>query len=203
MSLLPSVDAPNSAVKKRRICVLGARSVGKSALVSQFVDGTFVEQYYPTIENVLTKSARHKNQEYELEIIDTAGQDEYSMLSSRYAIGIHGFILVFSVASRPSYELIKAVHQKILAYHGIDSVPCVIVGQKADLVELGKAQRQVEKVEALDMANEMHAVFVETSAEANRNISEAFDRLFEEMDKMYNPQPDKPPATWNSKCVIM
>lgn len=40
----------------------------------QFVDGHFVESYYPTIENTFSKVIRYKTQEYATEIIDTAGQ---------------------------------------------------------------------------------------------------------------------------------
>jgi len=40
----------------------------------QFVDGHFVESYYPTIENTFSKVIRYKNQDFATEIIDTAGQ---------------------------------------------------------------------------------------------------------------------------------
>ncbi len=48
--------------------------IGKSSLTVQFVDGHFVESYYPTIENTFSKVIKYKNQEYATEIIDTAGQ---------------------------------------------------------------------------------------------------------------------------------
>ena len=48
--------------------------VGKSSLTVQFVDGHFVESYYPTIENTFSKVIKFKGQEYATEIIDTAGQ---------------------------------------------------------------------------------------------------------------------------------
>jgi Ras family protein len=47
---------------------------GKSSLTVQFVDGVFVESYYPTIENTFSKVIKYKGQEYATEIIDTAGQ---------------------------------------------------------------------------------------------------------------------------------
>lgn len=40
----------------------------------QFVDGHFVESYYPTIENTFSKVIKWRNQEFSTEIIDTAGQ---------------------------------------------------------------------------------------------------------------------------------
>jgi GTPase SAR1 family protein len=44
----------------------------------QFVDGHFVESYYPTIENTFSKVIKYKGQEYATEIIDTAGQVRFS-----------------------------------------------------------------------------------------------------------------------------
>jgi hypothetical protein len=49
-------------------------TAGKSSLTVQFVDGHFVESYYPTIENTFSKIIRYKGQDYATEIIDTAGQ---------------------------------------------------------------------------------------------------------------------------------
>jgi Ras family protein len=48
--------------------------LGKSSLTVQFVDGHFIESYYPTIENTFRKTLKFKGQEYECEIFDTAGQ---------------------------------------------------------------------------------------------------------------------------------
>jgi Ras family protein len=58
-------------------------ATGKSSLTVQFVDGHFVESYYPTIENTFSKVIKYKGQEYATEIIDTAGQvrDIFSSLS--------------------------------------------------------------------------------------------------------------------------
>lgn len=81
--------------KQRKIAIVGSRSVGKipipsllgqvvvhklmtragkSSLTVRFVDGHFVESYYPTIENTFSKVIKHKGQEFATEIIDTAGQ---------------------------------------------------------------------------------------------------------------------------------
>jgi small GTP-binding protein len=53
--------------------------LGKSSLTVRFVDGHFVESYYPTIENTFSKVIKYKGQEYATEIIDTAGQVRYQM----------------------------------------------------------------------------------------------------------------------------
>lgn len=88
---------PGDILKKRKIAVLGSRSVGeahtsrlfsilmlstiiissatgKSSLVVQFTENQFIDSYYPTIENTFTKSVNYKGVDYECDIIDTAGQ---------------------------------------------------------------------------------------------------------------------------------
>ena len=119
--------------KQRKIAIVGSRAVGKSSMTVQFVDGHFVESYYPTIENTFSKVIRYKNQDYATEIIDTAGQvrcspyvtgrtisltapqqDEYSILNSKHFIGIHGYMIVYSVANKQSFEMARIIRDKIL-----------------------------------------------------------------------------------------
>ncbi|XP_071184617.1 GTP-binding protein Rheb-like isoform X3 [Salvelinus alpinus] len=88
--------------KSRKIAVLGYRSVGKSSLTIQFVEGQFVDSYDPTIENTFTKMITVNGQEYLLQLVDTAGQDEYSIFPQTYSIDINGYILVYSVNSNKS-----------------------------------------------------------------------------------------------------
>lgn len=88
--------------------------IGKSSLAVRFVDGHFVDSYYPTIENTFSKMIRYKGQDYSTEIVDTAGQDEYSILNSKHFIGIHGYMLVYSVSSLPSFEMVQVIREKIL-----------------------------------------------------------------------------------------
>ncbi|KAF8609836.1 hypothetical protein BDV93DRAFT_518597 [Ceratobasidium sp. AG-I] len=184
----------NDPLKKRKIAVLGSRSVGKSSLVVQFVEGHFVEAYYPTIENTFTKSIKHKNTEYDCDIIDTAGQDEYSILNNKHAIGIHGYILVYSVASRVSFDMIQIIHEKILTYSGTQRIPCVVVGQKSDLVNA----RQVPSTEGQNLAKELGCAFVECSARNNDKVGLVFEQCLTQIEESTNPPPEKPSA-----CILM
>jgi small GTP-binding protein len=70
--------------KQRKIALVGSRSVGKSSLCVQFVDGHFVESYYPTIESSFSKNMRVKGQDYSTEIVDTAGQVRYNTPPSTF-----------------------------------------------------------------------------------------------------------------------
>ncbi|MCJ1298157.1 GTP-binding protein [Hypocenomyce scalaris] len=182
--------------KQRKIAIVGSRSVGKSSLTVQFVDGHFVESYYPTIENTFSKVIKYKTQDYATEIVDTAGQDEYSILNSKHFIGIHGYMLVYSVASKQSFEMIRIIRDKILNHLGADWVPLVIVGNKSDLKS---EQRQVASEEGRKLAEEFKCGFTEASARLNDNVSKAFEVMIAEVEKSQNPnQP-----TGGNKCCTM
>jgi Ras family len=44
----------------------------------------------------------------------TPMQDEYSILNSKHFIGIHGYMIVYSVGSRPSFDMVRNIREKIL-----------------------------------------------------------------------------------------
>ncbi|PWN49429.1 hypothetical protein IE53DRAFT_317667 [Violaceomyces palustris] len=188
--------APSDLRKKRKIAVLGSRSVGKSSLVVRYVEDAFVDSYYPTIENIFQKTITYKGQPYDCDIIDTAGQDEYSILNSKHAIGIHGYVLVYSIASQNSFEMIQTVYDKILNYTGTESVPCVIVGQKSDL----HVQRQVSEAEGKELAARLKCAWVETSARHNANVAKVFELMLQETEK---GSQEGGPEPQPSKCYIM
>ncbi|KAF9052338.1 hypothetical protein BDZ89DRAFT_1088456 [Hymenopellis radicata] len=188
-----------SNLKKRKFAVLGARSVGKSSLIYQFVEGQFNENYYPTTENSCSKSLNYKGTEYDCEIIDTAGQDEYSILNSRHAIGIHGYVLVYSVTSRSSFEMIQVIYDKIVDFCGVTDIPCVIVGSKVDL-KTSRFNRQVSPEEGDGLAHANKAAWVETSAKTNLNVAKVFDLCLGEVEKHSPAIQGEPPA---SRCVCM
>lgn len=89
--------------------------------------------YNPTIENTFNTIIKCGGDEYATEIIDTAGQDEFSSFQRTYATGVHGYVLVYSVTSKNSFEMVKIINDKILNYLGTEKVPRVLVGNKKDL----------------------------------------------------------------------
>ncbi|KAH9927207.1 small GTPase superfamily [Epithele typhae] len=186
---------PGDILKKRKIAVLGSRSVGKSSLVIQFIENHFIESYYPTIESVFNKTVNYKGIDYDCDIIDTAGQDEYTILNSKHAIGIHGYVLVYSVTNHKSFDMVHVVYDKIINFCGMNSIPCVIVGSKIDL-----QNRQVQAKEGQQLATELDAIHVETSAKENVNVAKVFELCLGEIEKRQPNNKAEPPA---SKCILM
>ncbi|EON96159.1 putative rheb small monomeric gtpase protein [Phaeoacremonium minimum UCRPA7] len=180
--------------------------------------------YYPTIENTFSKIIKFKNQEFSTEIVDTAGQrenqwgtreqqqndekekveltvqyptqDEYSILNSKHFIGIHGYMLVYSVSSLPSFEMVQVIREKILNHLGVEWVPIIIVGNKSDL---RPEQRQVTAEDGKKLAEKYQCAWTEASARYNENVSKAFELLIGQIEKQQNP--NEAPA--GGKCSVM
>ncbi|KAG5643176.1 hypothetical protein DXG03_001380 [Asterophora parasitica] len=108
----------------------------------------------------------YKGVDYDCQIIDTAGQDEYSPVNAQHAIGIHGYVLVYSIASRSTFDMIQIVYDKIVDFCGVTDIPCVIVGSKSDLHQ----NRQVQSNEGQKLGQKMGAAWIETSAKNNINV---------------------------------
>jgi len=177
-----------AAHKQRKLAVMGFRGVGKSTVTIQYVENHFADTYNPTIENTFHKVIRYKGEDFNTEILDTAGQDEYSIFHSQFSIGIHGYMLVYSVASRSSLELIKTLNDKILTACGTEKVPRVLVGNKSDL----HLERQISKAEGEALAKQWGCSFFECSAKHNSNISEAFMALIAEVERAAAPEQSDP-----------
>ncbi|XP_051944286.1 GTP-binding protein Rheb isoform X1 [Hippocampus zosterae] len=150
--------------KSRKLAILGYRSVGKSSLTIQFVEGQFVDSYDPTIENTFTKMITINGQEYHLQLVDTAGQDEYSIFPQTYSIDINGYILVYSVTSNKSFEVVQVIHEKLLDMVGKVQVPIMLVGNKNDL----HMERVISCEEGKALADSWNAAFMESSAKENQ-----------------------------------
>ncbi|WWD16045.1 hypothetical protein CI109_100470 [Kwoniella shandongensis] len=188
-----STDMADPSSMKRKVVIMGSPSVGKTSLTQQYVSPpTYNASYYPTIEDTLHKTVTHNGIQYECEIIDSAGLEEYSLFPGKYGLGVHGYMLVYSITSRQSFEMIPIIHDKILDYAGLEKVPCVVVGQKVDL----DGERAVTTAEGEALAKKLSAGFIESSAKDNKNVVRAFDALLVEMQKEYNPAPEKKKASW-------
>ena len=90
----------------------GATS-GKSILITRFVTGIFKIIYDPTIEDAYEKVAVIDGEECVLKILDTSSTEEFHSMRELYMLNGDGFLLVFSVNSRASFDGLE-FHQKFL-----------------------------------------------------------------------------------------
>uniref|UniRef100_A0AC34RKM8 Uncharacterized protein n=1 Tax=Panagrolaimus sp. JU765 TaxID=591449 RepID=A0AC34RKM8_9BILA len=177
-----------SAGNTFRLVVVGSGGVGKSALTLQWVQQYFVTDYDPTIEDSYTKQCFLDDSVCKIEVLDTAGQDEFSTMREQYLRTGDGFLLVFSVTNRESLEYVKKLHRHIDRLRDRDNFPMILIGNKCDLED----ERQISQDEAKKVAAELGISYLECSAKFRKNVDQAFHdlarlvRKFKQTDKMGN-----------------
>ena len=156
-----------------KIVVFGAGAVGKSALTIQFVQGQFITDYDPTIEDSYKRPLNVDGESVQLDITDTAGQDDFAAMRTSYMRQGKGFILVYAIDDRASFEEIESFHRELIRTKCTPTVPCVICGNKCDLED----RRIVSKAEGEELAAKLKCKFYETSALTNYQIHDTFVTL--------------------------
>lgn len=158
--------------------VLGSGGVGKSALTVKFVSGTFMEKYDPTIEDFYRKEIEVDSAPSVLEILDTAGTEQFASMRDLYIKNGQGFVIVYSITSLQTFQDIKSMKEQIMRVKGIENIPMILVGNKADL----EHQREVPSKEGATLAQIWGCPFLETSAKNTQNVNEVFIEIVREMN---------------------
>lgn len=164
-----------------KVVVFGSGGVGKSALTIQFVHGYFITDYDPTIEDSYKRVLLVDGDNVQLDILDTAGQEDFAPMRTSYMRQGKGFIIVYAVDDRASFEEAEEFYNDLIRTKGSTNVPIVICGNKCDLED----KRVISKVEGEEFTNRLNALFYETSALSNMNIEEAFVSLVRKIKQSF------------------
>ncbi|PNS21357.1 T-complex protein 1 subunit zeta [Sphaceloma murrayae] len=161
------------------VTVCGDGGCGKSSLTLRVVRGAWTHDYDPTIEDSYTVSRTVDGQPFSLHLTDTAGQEEYRSMFSAQNVHADAFLLVYSITSRQSLEMLEVWERMVedecenrreagRVWPGI-----MVVGNKCDLGQ----EREVSSREGLEWARKRGYGFMETSARECVNVEETFSAL--------------------------
>ncbi len=137
-------------------------------------------KYEPTIEDCYQTNINVDNKARLVEILDTAGQEDYQNMMDMWISFGDGFLLVFAIDDKESFDSIKTKHERVLKGKK-KKPPFVLVGNKKDLED----RRKVSFDDAKKLADSWGIEYIETSAKNNLNCKEPFERLAQDI--------------WNSK----
>lgn len=165
-----------------------------------------MEDYEPTKADSYRKKVMLDGEECQIDILDTAGQEDYAAIRDNYFRSGEGFLCVFSITEQESFTATTEFREQILRVKsGNDSIPFLLVGNKADLTD----KRQVTSEEALEKAQEWNVPYVETSAKTRANVDKVFFDLMREIKSRKMDDGTKPGRTGKKKkkkgkkCVIL
>eukprot|EP01113_Clastostelium_recurvatum_P043102 TRINITY_DN7075_c0_g1_i1.p1 TRINITY_DN7075_c0_g1~~TRINITY_DN7075_c0_g1_i1.p1 ORF type:complete len:260 (-),score=53.59 TRINITY_DN7075_c0_g1_i1:27-749(-) len=183
-----------------KLMVLGAPGVGKSSLVFRFITPTTTKKddgegdgdgqgeggvddflLDPTIEDTYRKLHHVDGVQSFLEILDTAAMTEYTTFRDMYHRQCHGYIIMFSITDRSSFDQVPFIFTEMHNKKGIhdittssSQIPVVLVGSKTDL----EKERTVTANEAKEYATSNQSMkYVEISSKNKVNVDVPFDEL--------------------------
>ena len=193
--------------KQYKVVMLGSGAVGKSAITVQMVSGHFLSSYDPTIEDSYRTTININNQDIILNILDTAGQEEFYALRDQYMRSGDGYIIVFSITSVTSFLEVTAIKDQLNMVLDVDNntlIPIILVGNKCDLEEY----RQVQSSDAQRLAEEWRVKYFETSAKNKTNINRIFEELVylieaNNQNNIQNTSNQNERLKYNHNCCVL
>ena len=126
-----------------------------------------------------------KGKNEQLDILDTAGQEQFAALQDHWIREAEAFLLVYSVQSQRTFKHADDLHKKILRNKEGKRIDMILVGNKSDLPA---PDHEVTYDMGKQLADSWNVPFLETSAKTGDNVYEAFELLVKEIK---NPNPQK------------
>lgn len=177
-------------MREFKVVLFGSGGVGKSAITVQFTSGRFVQNYNPTVEDVYRKNIAVNREPAVVEVLDTAGTEQFASMRDLYIKNGEGFIVVYSVTSAQSFKDLLPLRDQIATIKRRKAVPIVLVGNKCDL----KDEREVPTTEGQRLAQAWGCPFLETSAKDRTNIDAVFSEAVQQIIQRHSDA---------KRCVIM
>ncbi len=159
---------------QKKICMLGAFSVGKTSLVQQFVASIFDDKYLTTVGVKIDKKiVSTVEQDVTLMLWDLAGEDAYNSIKASYLRGASGCIVVVDGTRPKTLEVGNDIIN--LVKDSVGDVPIIVALNKSDL----KDEWFLDETQLRELCD-LHTT-VETSAKNGQNVETMFQQLTERM----------------------
>ena len=165
-----------------KITLLGNPGVGKTCIISRYIDNIFIENNDSTIgANYSEKTIKRGDKEVQLNIWDTAGQEKFHSLGKHFYKDSYVVCLVYDITNQDSFNSLQNKWIKDVKNYGEKYNILAVVGNKLDLFE----KKQVTEDEGEKFAHGINAIFMLTSAKTGDGIEKLFNTL---TDKFLSPE---------------
>ena len=162
-----------------KIILIGDSGVGKSNILSRYINDTFSDSSKSTVGVELgCKIVEINGTKVKIQIWDTAGQERYKSITKSYYKGAKGALIIYDISRKESFENVNKWIGDLKEF-GEDNTCILLVGNKCDLENL----RQISNDEVEKKAEQYNIGFCEASAKTGKDVDLAFQRLIEEISK--------------------
>lgn len=185
--------------------VVGDGAVGKTSMLISYTTDSFPGEYIPTVFDNYAANMVVGGEPMQINLWDTAGQEDYDRLRPLSYPMTDVFLMVFSVVNPASFENVKAKWFPEVSHH-CPGTPILLIGNKTDLREdkdmvamlRSKDKHPVAYPQGLKLAKEVGAVkYLECSAFTQKGLKKVFD---EAIRATMEPKKIPPKKT---KCKIL
>ena len=160
-----------------KVVLLGESGVGKTCIISRFINNTFEEGLMSTngasYASKISTFPEYENRTIKFEIWDTAGQEKYRALNQIFYKDASICILVYDVTSMISFKALQDYWCQQVKEQAPKNVVFGLAGNKCDLIE----KEEVSEEMARNLAKEMNAIFETTSAAKNIGVEQLFHNV--------------------------
>lgn len=161
-----------------KIIILGESNVGKTSLLTRYIDNKFDKNIKATIGiDTRYRIIKKSNKKIKVNFHDTAGQERFNSLVSTIYKGAEGVILVYDITNKQSFEKVKKWYEKVLQ-NCSKNIKICLLGNKNDLEE---NKRNVSFEEVKNFAETEGIFFRECSAlsDFENKIGDSVDKLID------------------------
>jgi len=164
---------PKSNDETIKILMLGESGVGKSSILTRFVDDKFSTNFLTTLGvEYKHKTIMINDKKVMTQVWDTAGQEKFRTITPVYYRKVDGVVMVYDITDRNSFESIN-YWMKNLKDNADSNIKVILVGNKFDLAD----KRAVTKEEGDNLAESYGLKFMEASAKNRHNVNDLFASL--------------------------
>ena len=176
-----------------KVAILGSGAIGKSSLTYRFLNKETLENHDATIEDKYKTYERIENENVEIEVLDTAGEEDYQNLRDSWINYAEGFILAYAINDKKSFDYLNELYTRIVNMKG-QSCPILIAGNKCDLTN----ERVITEEQGRAVGVKLGVPFIETSAKENKNCKDIF---MDVAQRIYGRK-KRPRRVENNCCII-
>ena len=159
-----------------KILILGKEGVGKTNIITMFMDKTFSPMPVTTAGiDLKTTCIELNNKKIRIQLWDTCGQERYKSITKNLFLKVQGILAVYDITNRNSFSTLKNWVKSIKSDGNHPKM--LIIGNKIDLNE----KRKVPKNEAIEYAKEEKIEYIETSSKTGENIYKSITLICEKI----------------------
>ena len=160
-----------------RIVTLGESSVGKTSIINRLMNKSFDNLYQPTVGATFVLHEEYvDDNKVEMQIWDTAGQEQYKSLSPIYCRNAAAAIIIFDITNHESFLKLDEWLQLIKNASNTEPI-LFIAANKSDLID----SRKVSEIEMNEYSTKRNIPIFYTSAKNGDGIDELFQKIAKEI----------------------